>query len=548
MARFSACSICSLTPQLFVFLLIYLSYAVSLVVKRNASFWVSGVVADRFVAADRVGVLGSLWETANGLGKILSAVVVDAASSPAVLLAAALAAQGGGGLGFLAALSLRAATPLARTTAFSTAAAFWALSGLAQSIIWPALMRIFMAWFPAPAQRGTWYAILATSQNVGAAIAPLVTDAAAQTFGWRARVAVPALIAVSFAAFILSFLPDKPSLSPSSSVYDAPPPSTPTRPRPAFSLSTLTSPAPAAVRWRSRTPSRAVAAAVASSVAAMTNHTTLVRGSPPGVGRTRSRSLAGAGNTLSPARVRRGAAAHFETPLVQSLMIQDGGGGGPGSGLLMGVFSSTPLWLLSCNYFFNSFVRNGITASVDVIFRGAPAGAASAANVAYEIGGAIGGLASGALSDAIFGSRRAPAMALFGAALIPLPLLLPHLRAAFANTTFPSTAAHTLFFLIGSTAFPPHVLNGLVSREIVRPEMMTAAAAFTKSAGQAGAALAEYLIISAVLSAEAEGPIKQALIWSQVAGALALAAAVSAAAVLPLWKLTAWVGKEKLTQ
>ena len=212
------------------------------------------------------------------------------------------------------------------------------------------------------------------------------------------------------------------------------------------------------------------------------------------------------------------------------------------------VLASPALWLLSINYFFNSFVRNGITASIDVLFRGAPNGAAAAANVAYEFGGAIGGLASGALSDAVFSSRRAPAMAIFGAFLIPLPLLLPYLRgapvaAAAAAVTFPSTLAHILYFFIGSTAFPPHVLNGLVSREVTRPDTMTAAAAFTKSAGQAGAALAEYLVISAVLSAQAAGLNAETIVWNQVARALAIAAAISATTVMPLWNVRAYGAK-----
>lgn len=511
-----------LSPQLCVFLLIYLSYAVSLIVKRNASFWVSGIVADGYVSTDTVGILGSLWETANGVGKLLSAIVVDAAASPAVLLAAALAAQGGGGLGFLAALSLRAATPAARGVAFSAAAAAWAFSGLAQAFIWPSLTRVFMSWYPNPAQRGTWYAILATSQNAGAALAPLVTDAAARIFGWRARVLIPSVLAMAFAAAVTTALADKPPQpeSSSSSSSAAYPPSTPPPSVRKATIATLTSPAPAAARVRSKTPLRRKGGggALNFSLSAEASTTTTTATTI-----TRSKKTPPA-TTMAPMTTPHKLKQH--SPLYT-------------------VLSSASLWLLSINYFFNSFVRNGITASIDVLFRGgAPNGAAAAANVAYELGGAIGGLASGTLSDAVFGSRRAPAMAIFGAFLIPLPLFLPYLRTSSA-ATFPSTVAHILYFLIGSTAFPPHVLNGLVSREVTRPDTMTAAAAFTKSAGQAGAALAEYLVISAVLSAQAAGLTEEIIVWNQVACALAIAAAISAATVMPLWNVRAYGSSAK---
>ncbi len=526
-----------LTRQQAVFILIFLSYAVSLVVKRNASFWVTGVVTDGYATADTVGVLGSLWETANGVGKLLSAVIVDAASSPAALLAAALASQGGGALGLFASLSLRAASPGARAAAFRVAAAAWAFSGLAQAAIWPALTRVFMAWYPNPAQRGTWYAVLATSQNAGAALAPLLTDAAARAFGWRARVLVPAVLAISFAATVKAALQDRP---PGMSVGAEDASST----RKA-SIATLTSPAPAAARVRPRvSPSRshsAIGKKIFADDAGIPRERVARGGAALAENRDRGQLTAHIkiGRSRSPAAIRQQSVSTAASEIPSAP---------PSSSALRAVLTSGNLWLLSINYFFNSFVRNAVTATIDVLFRGAPGGLAATANMAYEVGGALGGLASGAISDAVFGSRRAPAMALFGAALIPLPLLLPALRAASrvsSGATETLATSHTLwvrfvFVVIGATAFPPHVLNGLVSREVARPDTMTAAAALTKSAGQAGAAMAEYLVISSVLAAGAVSPEYEMIVWERVAGALTVAAALSAITMLPLWNVKAW--------
>lgn len=49
------------------------------------------------------------------------------------------------------------------------------LNGLCTSFGWPSLAKIFVNWFTDPAERGKWYSILSTNQNIGSAMIPFVS-------------------------------------------------------------------------------------------------------------------------------------------------------------------------------------------------------------------------------------------------------------------------------------------------------------------------------------------------------------------------------------
>lgn len=476
-----------ITRQSFIFGLLFIVYAVSLTVKRNASFWSKGIVDEGIVtgllttetAGERVGAFGSAWETANGVGKILSAIVVDA-SSPAQLLALALFLQGAGGIAFMLPLfsplaarasgggAAGAGAPLMTADrALLLSISLWAASGFAQAFIWPALSRVFLSWFPRPEQRGRWYSMLAISQNVGAAIGPELTAPAAKIWGWRARAAVPALLAIATSVAAFAALTDAPPASAAADVAGATGKASGVGSGAEAAGDAAKSAAAAAAEAANKDAAAASAASAAPLQAGKISGSqhaasdgTFAGSSPmPSVAsraRRRRRSLDDA--VVGPGMGGAGAAA---------------GGGGAGSGVVAGgaatrpisaalisVLASPSVWLLSASYFFNSFVRNGLTSSFAFLLPGATA---SRANIAYEVGGALGGLAAGAISDKLFASRRAPAMALFGLVLVPLPLLLARLGNA------PEAVTLVSYFAIGVAAFPPHTLNGLISRAFRAP-------------------------------------------------------------------------------
>merc|ERR1719326_1040005 len=60
----------------------------------------------------------------------------------------------------------------------------WGANGVTQSLGWPSITNVFLAWFPDPASRGFYYSILSTCQNVGAALVPLSVSLSIAQWGW----------------------------------------------------------------------------------------------------------------------------------------------------------------------------------------------------------------------------------------------------------------------------------------------------------------------------------------------------------------------------
>ena len=71
-------------------------------------------------------------------------------------------------------------------------AGLWSFNGAGQAVAWPALARVFMAWFPDPAIRGFWYSILATNQNLGGSLSPRVYPPLMEDYGWEIALWLPA--------------------------------------------------------------------------------------------------------------------------------------------------------------------------------------------------------------------------------------------------------------------------------------------------------------------------------------------------------------------
>jgi len=254
--------------------------------------------------------------------------------------------------------------------------------------------------------------------------------------------------------------------------------------------------------------------------------------------------------------------------------------------LAWGVLSSRTVWLLGLSYLCNSAVRSGLVGPT--AFRAfvaealAPAAgysgggeaakaaaaafvdrAQTSANLWFEVGGAAGGFLAGLASDRLFNGRRGPVMALSALLLCPLLLLLAAPRALFALLPAPAPAGgaagegveegaaaarvalvSALYCGLGLFAFPPHVLNGLASRELAPPALLSTAGGFTKALGQLGSALTDLYIARLVagLGAGAEGAGAGAVAgagagagWPPALRLLALLSALSGAFCLPLW-------------
>jgi sugar phosphate permease len=154
---------------------------------------------------------------------------------------------------------------------------------------------------------------------------------------------------------------------------------------------------------------------------------------------------------------------------------------------------------------------------------------------AYEAGAAAGGLAAGWLSDAAFGGRRGPVIALMSLAAAPIPLALLALASEGAgappSSPPPSAAAAAAvaaaYAALGFFAFGPHVLNGLAAREYAPRAVQASAGGFSKALGQLGGTAAGYPL----------GLLLDRLGWRAAAAALAAAGLAAALCAAPLWNV-----------
>ena len=147
------------------FALIYATYMTYLACRRNYGFWLPSVLTRLGKTKGEAGAIGSSFEMSYGACSLLNGVLIDAVS-PRKLLISGLLLTGlinlcVGEVDYLPAIAL-----------------LWASNGAVQSVGWPSVTNIFLAWFPDPSSRGAWYSLLSTCQNAGAALVPLVVAAA----------------------------------------------------------------------------------------------------------------------------------------------------------------------------------------------------------------------------------------------------------------------------------------------------------------------------------------------------------------------------------
>lgn len=85
-------------------------------------------------------------------------------------------------------------------------AILWGLNGAVQSLGWPSVSKVLLTWFPDEKSRATWYALLSTSQNVGAAVVPLLVGRVMKEYGWKSGLYVPGGLAIATGVVIVLFL------------------------------------------------------------------------------------------------------------------------------------------------------------------------------------------------------------------------------------------------------------------------------------------------------------------------------------------------------
>lgn len=180
------------------FALIYVAYMGFLACRKNYGLWLPAVVSELGHSKGQAGILGSAMEFTYGTCSFLNGAVIDTYPAKHLLIAGLV-------------LSAVANVCIAGTDSLPMMIALWTANGAVQSVGWPSITTVFLAWFPDPAQRGAWYSLLSTCQNAGAALVPLCVSAFVSTHGWRAALLAPAAATTATALLLATALHGSPA-------------------------------------------------------------------------------------------------------------------------------------------------------------------------------------------------------------------------------------------------------------------------------------------------------------------------------------------------
>lgn len=178
---------------------LWLTYGAFYFCRSNLAAAVPGLEHEAGLSKTEIGwILGSL-KVAYGVGQLINGQLAERIR-PRVLLA----------IGMLASAALNLVFGFA--TGFYFLVFVWAANGYAQSLGWPSTMRTTANWFPAT-RRGRAIGIIGTGYQLMGSLTFVVSGWAAETFGWRGALIVPAALLVAAAVHMLFVLEDRPPTS-----------------------------------------------------------------------------------------------------------------------------------------------------------------------------------------------------------------------------------------------------------------------------------------------------------------------------------------------
>ena len=179
---------------------LWLTYGSFYFCRNNLGVALPGLQAEFGYTKAQLGTVLMSLKLAYGAGQFINGQLAEH-WSPRKLLA----------LGLLASAALNVIFGWATSLYFMTF--IWACNGYVQALGWPPTMRAAANWFP-PLQRGRAIGIIGTGYQLCGALTFVVSGWAAQKFGWRGALYVPAVIVAASAVHMLFFLEDAPAAVP----------------------------------------------------------------------------------------------------------------------------------------------------------------------------------------------------------------------------------------------------------------------------------------------------------------------------------------------
>jgi sugar phosphate permease len=178
---------------------LWLTYGSFYFCRNNLGIAIPGLQAELGYTKPQVGTVLMALKLAYGAGQFINGQLAER-WPPRALLA----------LGLMISAALNVLFGMATGLFFLTFV--WACNGYVQALGWPSTMRVAANWFP-PLQRGRAIGIIGTGYQLCGALTFVIAGWAAQRFGWRGALYVPALLLTLSALHMLVFLRDSPNSS-----------------------------------------------------------------------------------------------------------------------------------------------------------------------------------------------------------------------------------------------------------------------------------------------------------------------------------------------
>lgn len=192
---------------------LWLTYGSFYFCRNNLGIAVPGIMAEFHYTKTDLGSVLMALKLAYGLGQLINGQFAERAN-PRTLLA----------IGLLASAALNVLFGFA--TALYMLTFIWACNGYVQALGWPPTMRVAANWFPA-LKRGRAIGIIGTGYQLCGAFTYVLSGWAAEKFGWRGAMYVPAALLAASAVHMLLFLKPSPETDSSSFSPHSPSPPAP---------------------------------------------------------------------------------------------------------------------------------------------------------------------------------------------------------------------------------------------------------------------------------------------------------------------------------
>lgn len=179
-----------------VFYSMYIGYALYYLTRKCLAFALPSLINDLGYTKGQLGILTTTLAISYGVSKFVSGLIGDR-SNPRYFMAVGLMATGVCVMLFGISSSL------------ISLAIFWGLNGWFQGFGWPSCTRLLSHWY-SKSERGRWWSIWATSQNIGGSVLPLCVAYIAQLYGWRTAMILPGILVFLGGFFLINRLCDTP--------------------------------------------------------------------------------------------------------------------------------------------------------------------------------------------------------------------------------------------------------------------------------------------------------------------------------------------------